>query len=142
VSPESHEKKLTYNKAWVAANPDKNRAHKKAWREANREKKIASDKEWRANNYHKDRAGHLLRSYGITPAQFDALAVAQGHVCAICKKAKKLYVDHCHATNRVRGLLCNNCNNGLGKFGDDLDGFSRPMSYLTAFEQPFDTIWS
>jgi hypothetical protein len=39
--------------------------------------------------------------------------------CIICGSEEKLVVDHCHATDIVRGMLCNNCNMGLGHFKDD-----------------------
>ncbi len=52
----------------------------------------------------------------------------QGRVCAICSRPekqlrrgvlKRLAVDHCHTTGKIRGLLCAACNVTLGKFGDD-----------------------
>lgn len=65
--------------------------------------------------------------YGITVDDYNALLEEQGEVCAICRrpehvvsrgKLKPLSVDHDHATGRVRGILCHECNVGLGKFGD------------------------
>lgn len=67
--------------------------------------------------------GWQLKKYGLSPDQYYELLKSQGNVCAICKKPepnthqyKRLAVDHCHVTNKVRGLLCSHCNTGLGKF--------------------------
>jgi hypothetical protein len=50
--------------------------------------------------------------------------------CLICKKTGKLVVDHCHSTKKVRGLLCNNCNVGLGAFKDNCEFLSDAVIYL------------
>ena len=82
----------------------------------------------------KDRRRHLRRSYGLTPEEYDALVVAQDGRCAICEDelGNGLYVDHDHATGRVRGLLCDDCNNGIADFGEDLDTMERASAYLEA----------
>lgn len=59
-----------------------------------------------------------LRHYGLTPADVVAMKKAQRHRCGICNKKKRLWIDHCHKTGRVRGLLCPGCNSALGKFQD------------------------
>ncbi|WP_327307573.1 endonuclease VII domain-containing protein [Streptomyces sp. NBC_01298] len=76
------------------------------------------------------RAGHLKRAYGMTEADRDEMIAAQGGVCCICLKAPAVHVDHCHATGRVRGVLCFNCNTAIGKLGDDPDAARRVVSYL------------
>ena len=77
---------------------------------------------------------HLRYSYGIDLAEYNAMLASQGGVCAICKsnesQAKKLAVDHCHKTNKVRGLLCSECNTGLGKFDDNLTYLEQAIKYL------------
>lgn len=82
----------------------------------------------------------LKRVYGITYAQYQEMLVAQGGVCKIClgnnprksprRILRPLFVDHCHTTNKVRGLLCNLCNNGLGAFKENTDAMLRAISYL------------
>ena len=67
---------------------------------------------------------HLKHRYGITIAEYDAMVAEQGGKCAICKQPPgknvrahwggKLCVDHCHDTDGVRGLLCNDCNLAVG----------------------------
>jgi len=67
----------------------------------------------------KGRAKRLKVEYGLTVEQHAAMLKAQGSLCKICEKAaKRLVVDHDHATGKVRGLLCDNCNHALGKMYD------------------------
>ncbi len=61
-----------------------------------------------------------LGKKGMSLDDRDALLARQGGVCGICKKHhRRLHVDHCHATRKVRGLLCGTCNRGLGHYNDD-----------------------
>ena len=62
----------------------------------------------------------LLKRYGLSAEQFDALLVAQAGRCDICSDPldDALHIDHCHATGSVRGLLCIHCNTGIGKLRD------------------------
>ena len=82
---------------------------------------------------------NLLRGkYGIEPAEYDAILIKQGGGCAICgsiASRRYLHVDHCHKTGRVRGLLCNTCNIGLGHFKDDPERLSRAVVYLVQSKQ-------
>ena len=63
------------------------------------------------------RRDHILRvRYGLSAGEYDAMLATQGGVCAICKrppKQRRLYVDHDHATQIVRGILCAHCNSAL-----------------------------
>jgi len=67
---------------------------------------------------------------------YEAIYYRQGGRCAICNKrggARGLAVDHNHATNQVRGLLCGECNMGLGRFKDSPVLLSRATMYLLKF---------
>lgn len=85
---------------------------------------------------HADR--YLKRQYKISVSEWDRLYAEQQGRCAICGGEgfsmkpgyAKLNVDHCHKTDRVRGLLCHNCNRGLGLFQDDTGFLSRAIDYL------------
>lgn len=70
--------------------------------------------------------------YGITTAEYWDLVAEQNGVCAICgnPNGKKLHVDHDHKTNKVRGLLCGNCNKGIGLFKDDITLLDKAIKYL------------
>src|SRR5438105_5769745 len=90
---------------------------------------------WKALHPHRHRMlqlrAHLQRTYNMTIEQYDELLEKQGGVCAICQtppKKNRLSVDHDHATDRVRGLLCPTCNRFLlhmVKYAD------RAKDYLT-----------
>lgn len=85
------------------------------------------------------RDSHLKTRYGITSAEFDVMLEEQKGCCAICKAddpapARKgtysFAVDHDHQTQEVRGLLCNNCNKGLGNFQDNHELLIKAARYL------------
>jgi len=77
---------------------------------------------------------NLIKKFGINADQYEAMFVEQNGVCAICRKLeicnRDLCVDHCHTSNRVRGLLCTNCNMALGKFQDSIEYLQNAVEYL------------
>lgn len=86
-----------------------------------------------------NRAKALVRIYGISEEQYDAMLAAQQGVCALCGKppkpggkraASRLHVDHDHQTGRVRALLCQHCNFGVGAFGDDPELMLKAAAYV------------
>jgi hypothetical protein len=78
----------------------------------------------------------LEKLYGLSPNEYYALVAKQNGCCAICgrppigRKHENLDVDHCHNTLKVRGLLCNPCNQGLGSFHDNVDILQKAIDYL------------
>src|SRR5437016_1885735 len=75
---------------------------------------------------------HLKRRYGIGADEFDELVRQQDGVCAICGRPDPEHVDHDHETGAVRGILCFNCNGGLGQFRDSIDSLMSAAAYLDA----------
>lgn len=79
------------------------------------------------------RDAYLLRKYGITEAEYDAMLARQGGVCALCGKKPgrvRLAVDHDHVTKKVRGLLHARCNQSLGAFEWNDEVLVRTAKYL------------
>jgi hypothetical protein len=92
------------------------------------------------NQYHsnkrKYRDWELKRIFGITIEDYERMLSEQKGVCAICggienKSHRSLSVDHCHSTGTIRGLLCSNCNLGLGNFQDNVLFLEFAIKYLT-----------
>ena len=82
-----------------------------------------------------ERAGHVRRKYSLTPDQYNAMIDAQDSQCLICgyefgQKKGDLHVDHDHETGKVRGLLCDKCNRGLGYFRDNAQVLFNAALYL------------
>lgn len=77
---------------------------------------------------------HLFKNYGMTQEDYDEMLVSQNYSCAICGDSPPytLNVDHCHTTGVVRGLLCWECNIGIGKFKDDTNLLLKTIEYLEA----------
>jgi predicted transport protein len=73
----------------------------------------------------------IRRSYGLTEDDYIALKKKANGRCMVCKKkTSRLNIDHCHVTQRVRGLLCTGCNIGLGGFKDSVKTMLRAIQYL------------
>lgn len=82
------------------------------------------------------KAGLKFR-FGLTDEQYQARVLAQGGLCAICSRPpgkKNLSVDHNHTTGGLRGLLCSNCNTGIGMFHESPDALHRALTYLSYWE--------
>ena len=109
-----------------------------------RRERYATDSEFRAEcirlsklrDKESIRDYRLRKEFGITAEEYDVALELQGGVCSICRNAvadrrgHRLHVDHDHRTGRVRGIICGNCNLGLGKFQDDPILLGRAIDYL------------
>jgi len=78
----------------------------------------------------KKRRKNLKHRYNLTPEQFDSILKKQKNCCAICKTETSLCVDHCHNSNKIRGLLCIPCNIMLGQAKDNLTTLKNAIKYL------------
>lgn len=109
----------------------------------NRESILEKRKEIYKDSKYKDKYAFksLNRRYGITEQKYLEMFTKQSGLCAICKKSeidsfkkdgpiKRLSVDHDHTTGKVRGLLCGQCNHGLGNFKDNIELIEKAKLYL------------
>ena len=94
-----------------------------------------SMRKWRKENPEKNLSSKLKSKFGITLEEYKEMFRKQNGCCACCGKhqlelTKTLNVDHDHSTDIVRGLLCWECNVGIGKLGDNLEGVMKAIKYL------------
>jgi len=159
-SPASLEKRRAYTRNYYYRNRASCLERHKRYEAQNRERLKLRSRLWRANHptYYKERSAkyyaanrlrisqklkekrkkdpdwnrfkHRKQLYGVDRAKWDAMLQGQNGVCAICKTCLPATVDHDHLTNEVRGLLCGNCNRGLGAFKDDQSILIAAADYL------------
>jgi hypothetical protein len=81
----------------------------------------------------------IRKRFGVSPIDYESMAEGQNRKCAICLgppgsfkdgKERMFCIDHDHATGKIRGLLCNGCNRGIGYFSDSPDNLRRAIAYL------------
>lgn len=76
----------------------------------------------------------LKCQYNLSLDQYNELVVKQNNLCLICNNPEthkpRLSIDHHHETGRVRGLLCHNCNAGLGHFKDSIEVLQSAINYI------------
>jgi hypothetical protein len=127
-------------RARTAANPEANRERVKRWRVENpdRYREAQRRNKRSVSGRRRERDGHLRRKFGITIEQYEEMLEAQGGRCAICGREPhptiSLHVDHDHVRGHLRGLICFDCNAGLGKFRDRRRLLAAAMAYLDAHD--------
>ena len=77
-----------------------------------------------------DRNWRLKKRYYVNGATWDSMFKKQNGVCALCNERPVKHTDHCHVSGRLRELLCQKCNMGLGMFNDDPYLLMRAVKYL------------
>lgn len=96
-------------------------------------------KKWKDSNKEKvaEYNAHYKReyTYGLSKEDYLVLLETQDNKCAICNTdqkelTRKLVVDHCHTTNKVRGLLCSHCNVGIGMLKENENNLMAAIQYL------------
>ena len=116
-------------------NPELSRAKSRA-KQLDKEKRKAAEQRFHARHPEKRAEFNRKAKYGLTAEKFAIMLETQKGLCAICKtEPKQFTVDHCHQSNNVRGLLCHDCNLGLGRFKDSIGNLKQAIQYLTKENQ-------
>jgi hypothetical protein len=119
---------------WYQQNRERVIGKVRSWRHENRDRYLAYQRDYKRSRADAERAGYLRRRFGLSIEDYYSILASQGGGCGVCgalhPDGKPLHVDHDHATGRVRGLLCFNCNGGLGQFRDDVDALANAIGYL------------
>lgn len=136
------EKNQLYSREWREQNKESLKISKKKYYEATKESEQALT--YRTSYYRKNKdrikvqntKSRLKNLYNITNEIFEEILELQNNCCKICNNPftktgnSKLCIDHCHTKGNVRGLLCNNCNAGLGMFKDSETNLQNAIEYL------------
>lgn len=142
------EAERTYQREWARKrrlDPEfrkKERENQKRYRDSpeGQVKIRERSKAWRERNPNKLHGYVLKRNFGLSVEAYHEMLEAQGGVCAICENidatGRRLAVDHCHETGRIRGLLCTHCNTALGLVNDSVDTLRRMKEYLSQPTEP------
>ena len=154
---EHAEERKEYNKQYQIEHAEEIKQQRKEYRAKNKEKIRKADeqyksehveetkkylietaeirKEYREAHKKEAKSRNLKKNYNITLEQYDELYNKQEGKCAICgehqsKLKQKLGIDHNHITKKVRGLLCFNCNMGLGYYKESVERLNNAAKFL------------
>lgn len=114
------------------------RKRQRARYETNKPKILGQSKDYYIKHGAKVRLLRQINRYGIDESHFVELVIRSQGLCDCCErqletggKASKLNIDHDHSTGLIRGILCTNCNTGIGMLGDDVDTLTKAIDYLS-----------
>lgn len=142
---------------WKLRNPDKVKAAEDRRRQAvrNDPERLAKSREYRRDYQRRKRAAfseeekeiereksriaEMKKKFGIGTEEYERILAAQDYVCAICgspsprsSRKERFAIDHDHDTGKIRGVLCNPCNRGIGLLGDKVSRLQAAVDYLKA----------
>lgn len=121
---------------WKRLNLDRANLASRNHYKANIEKKRKYNKEYRIKNPDKYRNTWYKYEYGISLDDYNIIFNLQKGLCNICNKhqnefKRKLAVDHCHTTGKIRGLLCKDCNTAIGLLKDNIQIIKKAIEHLS-----------
>jgi hypothetical protein len=124
-----------YNRQYLEAHREQSKAYQHKHYEVHREAVIQRTRAWVAANPDKVRAQRRRYwGYEINETDWQSLFRRQGKRCAICQTkepgARGWHTDHDHSTKKIRGILCQQCNHGLGNFKDTTALLEAAVEYL------------
>jgi len=146
--PACRERERASNRKWGAANREKVNAKARAWRAENKDKVKAYNVAWYAERHNRNelsrfnriayrshrRAHHINKKFGLSTEQYESMVVAQKGQCALCPQVdlpeKRLAIDHDHKTGKIRALLCDRCNRGIGFFDEEPKRLRAAAEYI------------
>lgn len=151
----NRDKQKEYKRRWEAKNPDKVKAAQRRKYERYSDKYKAEKRElWkvepekmraRHRDYYAKNKGYWLdrwriTQYGVTPERYAEMLAEQDGRCPICRvqfdgTPRQEHVDHDHVTGKVRGVLCRDCNLGLGRFKDNPESLASAIRYLAKHQE-------
>ena len=127
---------MSYSQEYYQRTKEAHKERNRKWREKNRERRKTYQKEYHERNKNKARQYgweyQLRTQYSITKEDYETILSSQIGCCAICKGkcTRRFAVDHDHNTGKIRGLLCNKCNRGLGLFLDNPNYLEAAAKYI------------
>lgn len=111
------------------------------YRDKNKELIQKKKREYHRQKPEIKRNSYLKLTYGMTEDDYARKCIEQDYVCAICKtkevnniQHRHFYIDHCHKSGKIRGILCHHCNSGIGHFKDDLSLLKSAINYLHVYQ--------
>lgn len=114
-----HESDSARATAWAKAHLERRKSYMQSYRTSNKKEAVGNHRK------------HQLARYGMTEDDYEQMRLEQNGCCACCGRPQLLlHVDHDHYTDKVRGLLCTQCNAGIGLLGDTVAALYAALRYL------------